>query len=108
MKYTRFLKLILQNYKTTLNESEYSSFENHVHSMMNKIIQDLSSISSVTERGQRLHQLLDIEVQSQTTNKVTCQKGCSHCCHFPVEVTSDDIEVLLEGRNYSKCGPEFT
>jgi Fe-S-cluster containining protein len=97
MKYTRLLRFILSSYKESLNTEEYLSFERHIHTSMNKIIQELSALKPGVERGRRIQELIDIEVDQNTSSKVTCKKGCSNCCHLNIEITSDDAAVAING-----------
>lgn len=97
MIYTRLLKAIFENYKETLSEEEYTSFVKFVHSMMDQFMNDLSQFSAGFARGFRMHELIDMEVDQNSHIKISCQKGCSACCHLEVEITEDEAAVLIEG-----------
>ena len=99
---TRNLKALLSTYKSTLPAHEFESFQKHVDRMITEIMQDLSGFSPGIRRGRRTHELLEAEIQKASHIPTSCKMGCGFCCHYEVEVTADDAEILasvvLEGR----------
>ena len=94
MFFTRVLKSIFDNYKTTLSEDDYQSFEIHVNNLMKNYIQDFSRFTPGSERGRYLHQLIEKEILASSHIETSCNKGCAACCHLEVEITDDDAAVL--------------
>lgn len=43
-----------------------------------------------------MHVLLEREIKKVSNVSVSCKKGCAACCHFEVEITSDDAKVLQD------------
>jgi Fe-S-cluster containining protein len=96
MQLTRNLKALLIAYKEQLPADQYQSFESHVSNLMAGFMEDLSNYSPGIKRGLRTHELLEAEIAKASHIKTTCGKGCSGCCHFEVEITADDAEVLAD------------
>jgi len=102
MRYTRLLKIILENYEQSLSTEDYLSFEKHIHSMMNSIIRDLAPLGKGTAHKKRIQKLINNETTQNFSSSVTCRKNCSSYCHLRVEITSDDAAVILEGISTSR------
>ncbi|SDU19434.1 Putative zinc-or iron-chelating domain-containing protein [Verrucomicrobium sp. GAS474] len=56
----------------------------------------LQSVAPGAPRGRLLHRLMDQEVAEAAHVPVSCRKGCAGCCHYEVEVTSDEGALLGE------------
>ncbi|MFZ4404676.1 MAG: YkgJ family cysteine cluster protein [Pseudobdellovibrionaceae bacterium] len=96
MKLTPHLKNLLEQYKNSLDEDEFLSFEKEVLRLFNDYSKHLSSFTPGLDRGQELHRLIDQQVSQSSDIKTTCKKGCGFCCHLEIEITSDDAEVLWQ------------
>lgn len=96
MKLTRNLQILLDNYKSTLSEEHYLSFKRHVEKIMLNVLEELGGIPAGANRGRRVHELMDIEIQKAAEIKTSCKAGCGACCHFEVEITADDADILAE------------
>ena len=57
-------------------------------------IADLATYKPGLERGRKVHALLDAEMSRADKTRISCREGCASCCHFEVEITKDDAEVL--------------
>ena len=96
MLLTRNLKSLLKNYEATLPAQDFASFMTYIEAMISKTVADLRAYAPGAERGRRVHELLEIEIQKASSVKSTCRAGCAACCHFEVEITSDEAEILSE------------
>jgi Fe-S-cluster containining protein len=52
--------------------------------------------SKGAERARAVHQLLEQEAKDSPVVGATCAAGCSACCHFPKQITSDEGDLLIE------------
>ena len=99
---TRNLKALLEVYQSTLPVADFESFQKYVNTLIGQTIADLGRFSPGIKRGRRVHELLEAEIQKASHIPTSCKMGCGSCCHYEVEVTADDAEILaavvLEGR----------
>jgi uncharacterized protein len=99
---TRNLKALLEVYQSTLPVADFESFQKYVNTLIGQTIADLGQFSPGINRGRRVHELLEAEIQKASHIPTSCKMGCGSCCHYEVEVTADDAEILaavvLEGR----------
>ncbi len=70
-------------------------------SLTNNIIDKLKGTRSFFERAKFFHREVDSALKSVIENnfvadKITCKKGCTHCCYTQVSVTQDEAEMLAE------------
>lgn len=62
----------------------------------------LAPITEPLPRAHFLHQAIDkslaaaAEKDAENFSKITCRKGCAHCCHTVIAITQDEAELLIE------------
>jgi Fe-S-cluster containining protein len=96
MLLTRNLKSLLKSYEGSLPTEQFQSFKNYLESLILKTVDELKTLTPGPVRGRRVHQLLEAEIQKASSVKSTCRAGCAACCHFEVEITSDEADILAE------------
>lgn len=96
MQLTRNLKSLLRSYETQLPGDQFKSFEAHIHRLVKETIEDLSQCAPGIARARRLYRLIDAEIAKAADIATSCGKGCAACCHFEVEITADEAEVLAD------------
>lgn len=90
------LRVFIEQYKQTLSEDEFRQLQNDIDAAMRLFAKDLLNHSAGVDRGRRVHQLLEAEISKVSNIATSCHKGCAACCHFEVEITKDDAEVLKQ------------
>lgn len=102
-KATPQLRATVEKYRQLLPESEFETLIATIRSAFGKYQARLREFQPGVERGRALHEMMDRETGAVAMLPVTCGKGCSGCCHYEVEITSDDAAVLravvLAGRD---------
>lgn len=93
---TPTLRNFLESYKSKISDQEFKQLQWDVDAALDLFTADLARSAPGAERGRRVHFLIEQEIKKNENIQVTCQKGCGFCCHFEVEITSDDAEVLKE------------
>ena len=96
MKSTKGLMNFLENYKNKISDSEYEKLKWDIDVASEMFRKELLKYAPGFERGRRVQELLDQEIAKESKVQSSCQKGCSACCHFEVEITKDDAEVLKQ------------
>src|SRR5688572_1921436 len=91
---TAGLKAFIENHKSQLSHEEFEKLKWDIDVAMDFFMQDLMQFAPGSPRGRRVHELLENEIEKASSIAVSCKKGCGACCHFEVEVTHDDAEVL--------------
>lgn len=95
-KATRGLKSLIATYERTLTSEELASFLKHVSSLIEQYKLELGLAAPGEARAHKLHHLLEAEILRSSEIAVSCQKGCSSCCHLEVEVTNDEGVLLAD------------
>lgn len=96
MKYTRLLTGIIESYSHKLSDLDFESLKRHIESKVNEYQLLLTRTSSGAARGRLVHSLVEKEISAAAHIRVSCAKGCGTCCHFEVDITGDDAEVLVD------------
>lgn len=91
---TRSLKNFIVGYEEKLEPDVYESFLASVDEELVSIFAQLMAVPEGVERAQALHRMVEEEMAQEDKIKVSCTKGCSACCHFEVEVTNYEAEIL--------------
>ena len=93
---TTRLKSILWKRANSTEQSEFESIVHSVRSLFEKYTQILRESPPGIQRAASLHQLIDRALEEAESLPISCRSGCSGCCHFAVEITRDEAELLLE------------
>jgi Fe-S-cluster containining protein len=93
---TRSLKEFIVGYEKKLEPDVYGSFLASIDEELVTIYDKLMAIPAGTERARALHLMVEEEMAQEDKIKVSCSKGCSACCHFEVEVTNYEADILAE------------
>lgn len=100
-KPTAQLRRMLLEKANSAEPQEFESVIVAVRSLFEKYTQTLSDAAPGKARAIRLHGLIDQAMEVAKSLPVSCRKGCGGCCHFAVEVTTDEAELL---RNLLEAG----
>lgn len=93
-KPTAQLRKMLLEKANSAEPLEFESVLDAVRSLFKKYTQTLSDAKPGKERAMRFHALIDSAMEAARSLTVSCRKGCSGCCYFAVEITSDETELL--------------
>ena len=93
---TRQLRAFLSEQKAAMTAADYSEVEAEISTLYLKYKGALESAQRGADRARALHRMMDAAVATASEVKVSCCKGCYGCCHSEVEITTDEVEVLLE------------
>jgi uncharacterized protein len=95
-KPTATLRAVIGQQQGLLPETEFDGLVNVVRSAFQKYTNKLLEFAPGVLRAEVLHALMERETAAAAQVKVTCRKGCSGCCHYEVEVTSDEAALLAD------------
>lgn len=95
-KPTAQLRKMLLEKANSAAPHEFESVMNAVRSLFEKYTRTLSDAPPGRARAMRFHALIDSAMEAARSLPVSCRKGCSGCCHFAVEITSDEAELLRD------------
>ena len=93
---TARLKSILWKKANAADRAEFDSILESVRSLFEKYTRSLRETAPGITRAALLHQLIDLALEEAKSLPITCRSGCSGCCHFAVEITRDEAELLVE------------
>jgi hypothetical protein len=93
---TARLKSILWKKANAADRAEFDSILESVRSLFEKYTRILRETPPGIPRAALLHQLIDLALEEAKSLPITCRSGCSGCCHFAVEITRDEAELLVE------------
>jgi Fe-S-cluster containining protein len=93
---TNRLKSILAKKANAADRAEFDSILESVRSLFEKYRRILQETAPGIPRAALLHQLIDLALEEAKSLPITCRSGCSGCCHFAVEITRDEAELLVE------------
>ncbi|MBO9667385.1 MAG: YkgJ family cysteine cluster protein [Bdellovibrio sp.] len=91
---TRSLKKFILDYEAQLDASTFAAFLMNLDEELTNNAAHFSSQATNEAKARALHQVVDKETSQDTDIPLSCQKGCSACCHMEVEVTSYEAEIL--------------
>ena len=95
-KPTAQLRRTLQEKANSAEPQEFESVLEAIRSLFEKYTQILSGAAPGKARAVRLHALIDQAMEAAKSLPISCRKGCSACCHFAVEITSDEAELMRD------------
>jgi len=95
-KPTLQLRAILAEQRQALSPVDFAEMTAEITGLYQKYCAALEATPRGAERGRALHRMMDAAVDTASAVPISCKKGCYGCCHSEVEVTPDEVEVLLE------------
>lgn len=103
---TPALRSLINYYQKALPKSEFHNFIVDIKKLLEMYTQEFSLIPPGIERAVTIQLLIKRELERCLHIQYTCSKGCYYCCHFEVEVTQDEGELLaqivLDGHNIDR------
>jgi uncharacterized protein len=90
------LRALVARQQELLPAEEFGELVANIRSAFDKYSVRLRSAAPGVERAATLHALLERELAAAGQLPVTCKKGCCACCHYEVEITSDEAKLLRE------------
>ena len=88
------LRATVGQHQATLPAADFAALIATIRSVFGKYTAKLLEFRAGADRGRVLHQLMDREMGAVGNMPLACGKGCAGCCHYEVEITSDDAAVL--------------
>jgi len=93
-KPTPQLRATLEHQQSLLPRHEFKELLAWVSSAFDKYTAKLLDFQPGVARGTAMHQMMDRELKAAADLPISCRAGCSGCCHYEVEVTEDEAEIL--------------
>jgi Fe-S-cluster containining protein len=93
-KPTPQLKAAIEKFESTLPPGEFTALSAGILDAFKKHTAKLLEFPVGAERGRALHDLMDHALKAAVSVPISCKQGCSACCHYEVEVTHDEAEIL--------------
>jgi hypothetical protein len=90
------LRALLAQQRSLLPAAEFADMLSSVRSIFAKFSEKLRCFTPGAERAIAFHRLMDHELEAAASIPVSCHRGCSGCCHYEVEITSDEAVILAE------------
>ena len=88
------LRAVVEQHQPTLTPADFAGLIATIRSVFGKYTAKLLEFQPGADRGRALQQMMDREMGTVAMLPLACSKGCSGCCHYEVEITSDDAAVL--------------
>ena len=93
--YTRNLNRILKNTSEEQFFKIHEGIEYYI-SVYQKGKKEFDGISAAASFQDAIQEIIDTESEKNGHGKIKCGKGCSFCCHYHVDITDDEAELLVE------------
>ena len=93
-KPTPMLRAAITQHQQHLPPADFAGLIAVVRSAFQKYTRKLLEFEPGADRASVVHALVDREAGSAAQIKVSCQRGCSGCCHYEVDVTRDEAAML--------------
>lgn len=88
------LKAFLLDQKARLSGEQFEELLKALGEMFQEFTFKLDLVPPGASRARLLHTLTDEALRSAASVQSSCLKGCAACCHYNVEVTSDEAQLL--------------
>ncbi len=96
VRLTPALKSLILSLQKRMDSAVYQEMMSSVCLLFKQTQKQLLATEPGTARAHILHQLIDTAIESVSHIPVSCQKACSACCHFEVQITQDEAALLAE------------
>jgi Fe-S-cluster containining protein len=91
---TRQLKLIVEQHRKSRSEEAFLNFVEGIQKGFDHYYKKLGDFEPGMDRAMVAHRLVNQAIEESSDREPTCTKGCSACCHFEVDITSDEAMLL--------------
>jgi hypothetical protein len=91
---TPTLHALVSQYERTLPPEELTAFVEHLRRLHAGFDAVLGQVPAGPLRAEAAHLLVGQAVSELQGATPTCARGCAACCHYEVEVTRDEAELL--------------
>lgn len=88
------LRATLNHYQAALPPADFADLVALIRRTFDKYTAKLLEFPAGADRASALHRMMDKELNAAASLPVTCGRGCSGCCHYEVEITNDEAEIL--------------
>lgn len=88
------LRASVEHQRKVLSQGDFITFLGVVRSAFDKYCSKLREFAQGVQRANGLHRMLDASQKAIVGISITCKRGCSGCCHYEIEITRDEAEVL--------------
>ncbi len=90
------LRTVVEQQQAALAPADFADMMSQIRSIFEKYTSALETLEPGIQRALGLHQMMEREMKAVSSVAVTCAKGCHGCCHYEVEVTTDEAQVLRQ------------
>ena len=90
------LRAFVAEQKAAMPLADFSEMMGEIRALFGKYTTALEASPRGSERARALHRMMDTAIATASGVTVSCHFGCCGCCHFEVEVTEDEGELLRE------------
>lgn len=93
-KPTPQLRATLEHQQSLLPRHEFKEMLAWLSSAFDKYVAKLLEFPPGAARARAFHQMMDRELKAAAGLPISCRAGCSGCCHYEVEITQDEAQIL--------------
>jgi len=90
------LRAFISQQAELLTGSQFEELLSDIKNAFDRFTSKLLMVSAGIDRAMLLHRMMNHELEAASQLTVSCTKGCSGCCHYEVEVTTDEGALLAE------------
>lgn len=94
-KLTRSLRKFVLDYEAQLEPDVFAAFLESLSAELEAAAAEIMKVPEGPARARKLHEMVEQEIQQGAEIEVSCQKGCSACCHMEVEITNYEARILV-------------
>jgi Fe-S-cluster containining protein len=95
-KPTPQLRAAVAQQQAVLSPADFAELIGGIRAVFQKYFVKLAEFAPGAQRAHAAHQMMEREMKAAAGLPITCGKGCSGCCCYEVEVTSDEGALLAE------------
>lgn len=93
---TRPLKNLILEYEQNLPPEKFNDLLKFIANIIENTKENLESLPEGRIRAETFHQWVDAEVERASLIPISCKKGCATCCHYEVEITGEEAQLLAD------------